>query len=159
MKKRLVYVILFLLITAGILVPAYTHRIAGLNQASDQPVSGEAVSRTAPNQPPDGSTAKGEVTNAPSAVRNVNAKGALNPLDTGIAVVGMNGELLYGPGNVTVTQKLTALDILDATGLPYTLSGSFVEAIAGQRNKGQSGWMYMVNGNIPIALCCQSTLR
>lgn len=75
----------------------------------------------------------------------------------GIAVIGMNGELLYGPEKVTVTGKnfggITALGALDATGLPYTTSrrwAIFVEAIAGQRNKGQAGWMYQVNGETPL---------
>jgi hypothetical protein len=75
----------------------------------------------------------------------------------GIAVIGMNGELLYGPEKVTVTEKnfggITALGALDATGLPYATSrrwAIFVEAIAGQRNKGQAGWMYQVNGEIPL---------
>jgi len=75
-----------------------------------------------------------------------------------IAVIGMNGELLYGPEKITVTEKnfggITALGALDATGLSYTTSrrwAVFVEAIAGQRNRGQAGWMYQVNGEIPPA--------
>ncbi|MFZ5634067.1 MAG: DUF4430 domain-containing protein [Bacillota bacterium] len=84
----------------------------------------------------------------------------------GIAVVGMDGELLYGPGNVTVTKKnmgeVTALGALDATGLPYTMStrwSGFVEAVAGQRNKGQAGWMYKVNGEIPLVAADQKTVK
>lgn len=75
-----------------------------------------------------------------------------------IAVVGKNGEILFGPAAVQVTKKNrwddTALGALDATGLPYDMStgwSGFVEAIAGQRNKGQAGWMYKVNGEIPMA--------
>lgn len=74
----------------------------------------------------------------------------------GVAVVGMNEELLYGPGYVTVSEHnkwgLTALGTLDATGLPYTMSSKwegFVEAICGLANSGTSGWMYAVNGSIP----------
>ncbi|MEW6423236.1 MAG: DUF4430 domain-containing protein [Bacillota bacterium] len=84
----------------------------------------------------------------------------------GIAVVGMNGELLYGPGNVTVTEKnvwgITALGALDATGLPYTMStrwSNFIEAIAGQHNKGQAGWMYKVNEEIPLVAADQKPLK
>ncbi|RJQ31183.1 MAG: DUF4430 domain-containing protein [Peptococcaceae bacterium] len=83
-----------------------------------------------------------------------------------IAVVGMNGEMLYGPGNITVAKKnggeVTALDALAATGLPCTLSArwpGFVEAVAGQRNKGQGGWMYKVNGEIPMVAAGKKTVN
>jgi len=83
-----------------------------------------------------------------------------------IAVVGLNGELLYGPQKVTVTEKnfggVTALGALDATGLPYVTSrrwAIFVEAVAGQRNKGQAGWMYQVNNEIPPAGSDQKPLK
>jgi len=73
-----------------------------------------------------------------------------------IAVVGKDGELLYGPASVTVLASnrwgLTVLGALDATGLPYTMSSrwpDFVESIAGQANIGMSGWMYQVNGSVP----------
>jgi len=84
----------------------------------------------------------------------------------GVAVVGIDGEMLYGPGNVTVTKKsggeVTALDALEATGLPCTLSArwpGFVEAVAGQRNKGQAGWMYKVNGEIPMVAAGKKPLK
>lgn len=84
----------------------------------------------------------------------------------GIAVIGVNGELLYGPVNVTITKKneqdVTALDALEAAGLPYSLSTrwpGFIEEIAGQRNKGQSGWMYQVNGEIPLVAAGQKQVR
>jgi len=73
-----------------------------------------------------------------------------------IAVVGENRELLYGPGIVKLSKNnpggLTALGALDATGLPYNISKrfpGFVEAIAGLHNKGQGGWLYQVNGEVP----------
>lgn len=83
-----------------------------------------------------------------------------------IAIVGMNGELLDGPKNVIISKKnkwgVTALGALDATGLPYTISarwGNFVEAIAGQRNKGQAGWMYKVNEEIPLVAADQKEVK
>ncbi|MDD4238511.1 MAG: S-layer homology domain-containing protein [Desulfotomaculaceae bacterium] len=77
----------------------------------------------------------------------------------GLAVVGMNNELLYGPSEVTVyeTNKwgLTALGALDASGISYHTSswsyGYLVDSIDGQANSGLAGWMYVVNGSIPSA--------
>ncbi|ACV61480.1 hypothetical protein Dtox_0560 [Desulfofarcimen acetoxidans DSM 771] len=84
----------------------------------------------------------------------------------GMAVVGKEGELLYAPGSVTVTSKniwdTTALGALDATSLPYKVSSGFsgfVEEIAGCRNKGQSGWMYMVNGEVPGVSASQKQVK
>lgn len=77
-----------------------------------------------------------------------------------VAVLGKNEELLFGPASLTITKKdtgdVTALDVLDATGLPYNISAKwpdFVEAVAGQSNKGQSGWMFKVNGEVPLVAC------
>jgi len=71
-----------------------------------------------------------------------------------IAVVGMNGELLYGPGSVAVSKTgrwgLTAMGALDATGLNYTDDNGFVKSIDGQANSGMNGWMYKVNGAVPM---------
>lgn len=76
-----------------------------------------------------------------------------NSCSVSIAVVGSNGQLLYGPGPVTVNKSnqcgLTVLGALDATGLPYVMSTKwpgFVDSIAGQANSGMSGWMFKVNG-------------
>lgn len=84
----------------------------------------------------------------------------------GVAVVGKDKELLYGPAEVKVTEKnpwgFTALGALEATGLPYALSTRFpglVESIAGQPNKGMSGWMYKVNEEIPMVAAGQKTLK
>ncbi|MGQ9512952.1 DUF4430 domain-containing protein [Thermodesulfitimonas sp.] len=75
----------------------------------------------------------------------------------GIAVVGKNGELLFGPATVTVKPDnrwgVTALGALDATGLSYAMKPTwpdFVDAIAGQANSGMAGWMYAVNGEVPM---------
>lgn len=73
-----------------------------------------------------------------------------------IAVVGKNGELLFGPGPVVVSKTgnwgLTALGALHVTGLSYTHDGGFVKSIAGQANSGMSGWMYKVNNSVPASL-------
>lgn len=74
-----------------------------------------------------------------------------------IAVVGKNGELLFEPGTVNIVKNnphgTTALGVLAATGLPYEISQrypDFVEAVASQRNKGQAGWLYKVNDEVPL---------
>lgn len=70
-----------------------------------------------------------------------------------IAVVGIDGELLYGPSSVSVDKNgaygLTVLGALDATGLNYSETGGLVTSIAGQANSGMNGWMYKVNGSVP----------
>ncbi|KUK32096.1 MAG: Amylopullulanase AmyB, partial [Thermoanaerobacterales bacterium 50_218] len=85
--------------------------------------------------------------------------GAASPstCTVGVAVVGKNGELLFGPGYVLLSKEgrwgLTALGALDATGLPYRLSDKwegFVEEIAGQAGSGMEGWCYTVNGVMPM---------
>ncbi|MGB9804876.1 DUF4430 domain-containing protein, partial [Desulfofundulus sp.] len=78
---------------------------------------------------------------------------AVTTKSAGLAVVGMNGELLFGPSYVTVPKDdkwgLTALGVLDASGIPYHTSnwswGVLVDQIAGVANSGMAGWMYAVN--------------
>lgn len=70
-----------------------------------------------------------------------------------IAVVGKNGEILFGPADVKLApdKPVNALSVLAATGLPYIISTRFpdlVISVAGQQNLGQSGWMYKVNNEI-----------
>ncbi|MCF6096902.1 S-layer homology domain-containing protein [Thermovorax subterraneus] len=80
-----------------------------------------------------------------------------------IAVVGKDGELLFGPRSVTVRADgkwgLTALGALDATGLDYVDDNGFVKSIEGQANKGMSGWMYKVNGKIPSVLASKFAIN
>ncbi|MDN5344644.1 MAG: hypothetical protein PWQ18_755 [Clostridia bacterium] len=80
-----------------------------------------------------------------------------------IAVVGMNDERLYSPGSVTVSKDgrwgLTALGALDATGLSYVDDNGFVKSIAGQANSGMNGWMYKVNGSVPMVGAAQKTIQ
>lgn len=196
MKRKLIYTVLFLLVLAGIGGPVvYTNKIAVHNQAKESSLSGETagpaaggqtspIKNTAENGEPKTAAATGITgqTNIPQTY-GAPATGDGDPPDRkpdgappagagesgftiGIAVVGMDGELLYGPGNVTVTKKnmwdVSSLGALDATGLPYTMSTrwpGFVEAVAGQRNKGQSGWMYMVNGEIPMVSAGQKAVK
>lgn len=82
-----------------------------------------------------------------------------------LAVVGKDDELIFGPTKVELpesdTQSLTALSVLAATGLSYSVSNrwpDFVEAIAGQRNQGQAGWLYQVNGVVPLVAAGKKTL-
>ncbi|TYP54201.1 S-layer homology domain-containing protein [Thermosediminibacter litoriperuensis] len=80
-----------------------------------------------------------------------------------IAVVGKDGELLFGPDSVTVSRDgrwgLTALGALDATGLDYECDGGFVKSIEGQANRGMNGWMYKVNGKIPSVAASEKAIR
>jgi hypothetical protein len=75
----------------------------------------------------------------------------------GLAVVGKNGESLYRAGQVVVKKDnkwgITALGALGAAGISYTTMPAwpdFVDSIGGQANKGMAGWMYSVNGEIPM---------
>jgi len=202
LKRKSIYIILFLVIIAGAIGPAiYANKISSQKQAANPSAGGGPVSITAGGQRPADSTVENEVRSAQStgsqtdngltdgdtagrkgnSAGNVSQDGAApaqKPATApsasakndgclvGIAVVGMNGELLYGPGNVTVTKKnmweVTALGALDATGLPYATSTSwpgFVEAVAGQSNKGQAGWMYQVNNEIPMVAADQKPAK
>jgi hypothetical protein len=70
-----------------------------------------------------------------------------------IAVAGKDGQLLFGPGSVELASEATALDALAATGLDYATSKRYpelVETIAGFSNKGQAGWLYQVNDEVPL---------
>ncbi|MGQ9825292.1 MAG: DUF4430 domain-containing protein [Desulfotomaculales bacterium] len=143
---------------------------------------GSAYGRTVPLQAQDITTGSGEVQkqnspgegrrSAPLALKEANPAVALpqnekeSDCTVEVAVVGMNGELLFGPGKVTVTEKnrggITALGALDATGLPYSTStrwSNFVDSVAGQSNKGQAGWMYNVNGEVPLTAADQKKLK
>ena len=103
-------------------------------------------------------------TSLPDQAAEPTASAVPNPSETqgcqvGIAVVGIGGELLYAPANVTVVAKnkwgITALGTLDATGLAYTMKPmwhDFVDSIGDQACQGVAGWMYMVNGEIPMHL-------
>ncbi|AKX94240.1 hypothetical protein MTHERMOG20_01730 [Moorella thermoacetica] len=83
-----------------------------------------------------------------------------------VAIVGMKGQLLFGPTTVTVNKNnrwgLTALGALEATGLKYSLApgyGNFVQSIAGQANKGMCGWMYKVNDEAPMVAASEKKVN
>ena len=78
-------------------------------------------------------------------------------VEVNIVVVGSDGEVLFGPSSVKLKEKegwgVTPLGALEATGVSYEVSKrwpDFVENIAGQRNKGQAGWLYKVNEEVPL---------
>ena len=84
----------------------------------------------------------------------------------GIAVVGENGELLFGPAQVIVKKDnkwgITALGALDATGITYAMYPAwpdFVQSISGQACRGVSGWMYNVNGDVPMHMADKHPLK
>lgn len=82
---------------------------------------------------------------------------AQDEFSASIAVVGMSGELLYGPASVTVSKETqwgtTALGALHATGLSYNADQNlgFVSDIEGQSNSGMNGWMFKVNGVVAMS--------
>ncbi|BCV21628.1 DUF4430 domain-containing protein [Moorella sp. Hama-1] len=107
--------------------------------------------------PPDGSGSNGSPAGNKNNVPSPSAPPAFEGCQVGIAVIGMKGQILFGPAAVTVNKNnkwgLTALGALDATGLKYSMSpvyGNFVQSIAGQANKGMCGWMYKVNNETPL---------
>jgi len=84
----------------------------------------------------------------------------------GLAVVGKNGESLYRAGQVVVKKEskwgITALGALDAAGISYTTMPAwpdFVDSIGGQANKGMAGWMYSVNGEIPMHMAAKHPVK
>ncbi|MGB9793075.1 MAG: DUF4430 domain-containing protein, partial [Thermacetogeniaceae bacterium] len=102
-----------------------------------------------------------------TAVLTVKApsSGSYSTCTVGVAVVGKNGELLFGPGDVLLSKEgkwgMTALGALDATGLPYTMSTTypdFVDSICGLANQGMSGWCYVVNDTMPSVAAARYTV-
>lgn len=210
MRRKLIYIVLFILLSAAILVPVINgNKLPGHNQAPDsarssafdetagpeavkeKPEDGSAkgkeqkvaaipapspglprgdgraaVDTAAPENSSPGNAGPDNRVTAPEQSGGPSAAAGENGCKVDVAVMGAGGELLYGPVNVTLTEKntwdITALGALEATGLNYTLSSggpSFVEAVAGQRNQGQSGWMYMVNNEIPMLAADQKILK
>jgi hypothetical protein len=87
-------------------------------------------------------------------------------LTASIAIAGKNQEIIYGPAKVSIksgdSNNITVLDVLDATDLNYETSTrwpGFVEVIGGLENKGQSGWMYTVNDQIPMVSAAAMKVR
>lgn len=80
-----------------------------------------------------------------------------------MAVVGINGEVLYGPSSISISKAdplgLTVLAALEASGISYTHVGDLVTEISGQVNSGMSGWMYKVNGTIAAVAASKKSVR
>lgn len=188
MKKKVGYLLATLIILLGLIGPIiYTQKIshsgqtsseAALNQSQASSSPGNTVAsapETTTNQKSLAPTASDSATTKTEPGKNTvtGEKKIGNPADSfreglkvDIAVVGVKGQLLYGPATVTVPQNnrwgLTALGALDATGLKYSLSpnyGNFVISIAGQTNKGMCGWMYKVNGEVPMVAASEKKVN
>lgn len=83
-----------------------------------------------------------------------------------VAVIGKNDEFLFRPAQVTVETDsrwgVTALGALDATGLPYAMKPAwpdFVDSIGGQACSGMAGWMYSVNGEVPMHMASKHPVK
>ncbi|SMB93219.1 protein of unknown function [Thermanaeromonas toyohensis ToBE] len=83
-----------------------------------------------------------------------------------IAVVGKDGVFLFKPAQVVIKKDnkwgITALGALDATGLPYATKPAwpdFVDSIAGQANSAMAGWMYSVNGEVPMHMASKHPVK
>lgn len=185
-KKRAIYMGAFLVILAVLIVPALLQ-----HSPSSQSLSGSAVSdsRTGNEKPaaldkeaatpsPNSSSVKsgaGETKgNLPAAPQQADEPAAKSGTDSkaaqgcqaGIAVVGIDGELLYAPAQVNVVANnkwgMTAMGALDATGLAYEMKPAwpdFVDAIGGQACQGVAGWMYMVNGEVSMHLASKHPIK
>ena len=145
---------------------------AGGSTAAGTGLSGPPVPDTVPAGQARG--AAGEELSGPDPVPAAGQNASAAPpaggpsrtgLAVNIAVVGKDGELLFGPAPVQVSAKslwgATALGALDATGLSYEMAagwGCLVVAVAGQYNRGQAGWMYEVNGEIPAVAADEKPL-
>jgi hypothetical protein len=86
----------------------------------------------------------------------ISSPGGSIPQPTGIsikaAVIGKNGELLFGPSILKLSPNSTVLDALSGTGLSYNVrTDGYVKEIAGQKERelgSQSGWKYKVNDDV-----------
>ncbi|MDT3698349.1 MAG: DUF4430 domain-containing protein [Thermincola sp.] len=117
-----------------------------------------------------GSTSVGdEQANKPDSPASNNSVPVVAPASgckVGIAVMGENGEFLFGPAQVIVKKDnkwgITALGALDATGIPYAMKPAwpdFVDSISGQACRGVSGWMFNVNGDVPMHMADKHPLK
>ncbi|NPV89767.1 MAG: DUF4430 domain-containing protein [Firmicutes bacterium] len=178
-KKRFFYLLAFLLILAAIIVPTVVNSNRGDSgpvaetaaptvATENSPVAekGSGIEEKAAPQTParisdtkDQTERGGATPAAPVKAGPVQSPSVQPGCRVGVAVIGIGSELLYPPSTVNVSPGnkwgITALGALDATGLPYTMKPmwqNFVDSIRGQACKGVAGWMYMVNGEIPMHL-------
>lgn len=137
---------------------------AGTGQTSpeadkDRPAAEAKQGDPAPNQQNSAPGSASRESTAPSQTAENTATAAApeSGCKVGIAVVGKNGDFLFRPAYVTVKNGTkwgsTALGALDIAGIPYSTMPTwpdFVDSIGGQANSGMAGWMYSVNGEIPM---------
>lgn len=136
---------------------------AGQNQLSSGAVQGQSdpdaeQGGALPDQQASTASNNLAVSTAPAQTDD-NTAAATEPegCRVGIAIVGKNGELLFGPSHIVVKKEnkwgITALGALEASGVSYTTYPTwpdFVNSINGQACSGVSGWMYAVNGDSPM---------
>jgi len=87
-----------------------------------------------------------------------------NSVIVNVAVIGKNHELLFGPASVKITGNNTgganALGALESTGLAYKIAyADFVVMVDGESNKGQSGWMFEVNNQVPSVSSSEKAVK
>lgn len=65
------------------------------------------------------------------------------------------GQVFYS-GTLDFTGSASVYDLLRRTGVSYQGSGSYIKSLAGMTEKEygpMSGWMYSVNGSVPMTAC------
>lgn len=198
MKRKLTYLIAFLVVLAAVIGPVvYMQKVFGSDRQNgavssvdtssgmqNNPVGQEYPAATAGQNSPgldkglpdtevkqgdpvtqqqaavSGATSQVSASLAPSGDAAAVTAPAVSPEDgcpVWVAVVGKNGEQLYKAGQVFIKKDnkwgITALGALEASGISYVTSPvwpDFVYSICGQANSGVSGWMYSVNGDVPM---------
>lgn len=185
-RKRIFTFLALVVIMAALIVPAL---LSHDKQTVSQPAQVKAVQNAKTKQLPPTTTGSKQQKNEPQANASVAVgdekqqtsgptqavEPAASPVpnsskaqgcQVGVAIVGVDGKLLYAPANVTIDSQnkwgTTALGALAATGLPYTMKPmwpDFVDSIDGQACQGVAGWMFMVNGEVPMHLADKHPLK
>ncbi|NLO89369.1 MAG: DUF4430 domain-containing protein [Clostridia bacterium] len=149
-KKRWFYLAVFLVLALALIgPPLYTHFYGDVS-----------------NDAGDTSTLKDEQNSPSSGGGEIPESETPDGYEVFVAVVGKEGELLFGPSMVTLKEDsrwgLTAMGALQATGLSFTTHpnyGDFVTSVEGLKNEGSGGWMYKVNDEIPSVSAGEITLE
>ncbi len=179
MKRRLTFLVAFLVVLAAVIGPVvYMQKVFGSDRHNEAVSSVDTASETQNNaagqEQPAAATSQGETPAArqeptqagdsqkdaaavPAKEEPAAAPAPEDGCPVWTAVVGKNGEQLYKAGQVFIKKDnkwgITALGALEATGISYVTSPAwpdFVYSISGQANSGVSGWMYSVNGDVPM---------
>jgi hypothetical protein len=194
--KRVLYLVAFLAILAAIIVPSVIHRNASLSTPGQLQQSAAGVTtQTQPAPGGTGSATNGGDQGTPAAGQSVatsglllnaaakpaaSAKGAApaettNPnqnspgavgVRVGVAVVGINGKVLFPPTYVTIKPDnrwgYNALGALDAAGVSYSMLPTWydwVETIDGESCQGVEGWMYAVDGEVVMKMADKAPMN